>query len=250
MNWRLLEYKADNGKFNMEYDLHLVNNVQSDVPILRFYGWTPYCISLGANQSFSDINTKLADAHGIDIVKRPTGGRAILHAEELTYSVVMPNVNNLSGKILYDDISNALVSGLRKFNSELANVELENINPNFKELLNNPSGSLCFASAAKSEIKFNGKKLVGSAQRKLGDTILQHGSILIGSYHKNLINYLNIDNKMKDMLYSEINNKTIEIENITNTPVDIHDLQECIISGFSEKFNTDFTVHPTELVVN
>ncbi len=77
-----------------------------------------------------------------------------------------------------------MYTDLNIINPKLNDVELENSNPNFAELLKESSGSLCFASTAKSEIKFNGKKLVGSAQRKFGSTILQHGSILIRTYHK------------------------------------------------------------------
>jgi lipoate-protein ligase A len=248
MNWQLISYKEFTGRYNMDFDLQMVKNSEVQNPILRFYGWQPYCISIGANQSFNDINQSLAAKNNIEIVKRPTGGRAILHAGELTYSVIMPNSSEISGKELYKNISNSIVHGLKYFSPKLNDVELENSNPNFAELLKESSGSLCFASTAKSEIKFNGKKLVGSAQRKLGSTILQHGSILINDYHQNLVNYLNISDSEKEKLSREITNKTIEISSIIHDEVNILQLQENIISGFEKVFSANFLVNELETV--
>jgi len=224
----------------MELDLQLVNTCKSGEAYLRFYGWAPYCISLGANQSTNEINYEKAFRDNIDIVKRPTGGRAILHAEELTYSVVISNYKNLSGKILYNQISQAIVSGLKLFHNNLANVNLETVQPNFSEELSKPTGALCFASTAKSEIKFNSKKLVGSAQRKIGNTILQHGSILIGKFHNNLVNYLDIEKNKLKMLYNELENKTTELETIVGEKIHPVSLQKSIIKGFEKTFNIIF----------
>lgn len=248
MKWQLISYTEFTGKYNMDFDLQLVKNSDGQTPILRFYGWHPYCISIGANQSFDDINQSLAAKNNIEIVKRPTGGRAILHADELTYSVIMPNSSEISGKELYKNISNSIVHGLRSYNPKLNDVELENSNPNFAELLKESSGSLCFASTAKSEIKFNGKKLVGSAQRKLGSTILQHGSILISTYHQNLVKYLNISDSEKEKLSYEINNKTTEISSIIDDEVNILQLQENIISGFEKVFSANILMNEPETV--
>ena len=242
MNWNLIEYDCFPGKYNMEYDLSLVKECQDGTPTLRFYGWDPHCISLGANQSYSDINSDLTQKNGIDVVKRPTGGRAILHAEELTYSVVMPRCENFSGRELYEKISHAIVYGMNQLSPELAGVELENVNPDFQNLLKESSGSLCFASTAKSEIKYNGKKLVGSAQRKLGDTILQHGSILTGNAHTELVNYLNIDDDEKIKLSTEMFEKTTEISTIINEKINLIELQNCIIKGFENIFSAEFMV--------
>ncbi|MFZ1289366.1 MAG: hypothetical protein WAR79_04720 [Melioribacteraceae bacterium] len=240
MNWNLIEYQTFTGKFNMDFDLQLVKNCSSEEAFLRFYGWNPYCISIGANQSYDDINKNLAKINNIEIVKRPTGGRAILHSEELTYSVVIPNNKNVSGRIIYEQISEAIVGGLRNFDPELNSVILENQQPNFSELLNEPSGALCFASTAKSEIKFNGKKVVGSAQRKIGDKILQHGSILIGKNHKNIVDYLNVSEENKFDLKNELNNKTIELSTILKRNIEIFEIQQNIILGFKNIFNTEF----------
>jgi len=248
MNWELILFNTFPGKYNMDYDLNLVRNCNPNSPILRFYGWEPYCISIGANQSYNEINTNLAAKKKIDIIKRPTGGRAILHAEELTYSVIMPNSDQISGKRLYEEISSAIIFGLKTYNAKLNEVQLESLSPNFSDLLKESSGALCFASTAKNEIKFKGKKLVGSAQRKLGSTILQHGSILIGQFHKGLVEFLNIDEREKSYLKTEINERTTEISTILEDEVIICELQESIINGFEKILNANF--HVNELLAS
>ncbi|MCL5020570.1 MAG: lipoate--protein ligase family protein, partial [Bacteroidetes bacterium] len=109
----------------MRYDLQLVEKFQNErvsgfdsTPVLRFYRWRPYCISLGKNQSGSDIDVDMAKRDGIDVVKRPTGGKAVLHAEEFTYSVVMQTAG-LSVQDTYNSISGALVEGLRTLGADL-----------------------------------------------------------------------------------------------------------------------------------
>ena len=98
----------------METDLFLAKDCEPDEAIFRLYRWEPYCISLGANQKESIIDYGLTRKDGIDVVKRPTGGRAILHAEELTYSVIYPLSPDISAKELYADINSALKEGTGK----------------------------------------------------------------------------------------------------------------------------------------
>ncbi len=241
MDWNLIVNGSNTGKYNMEFDLDLVNNCDENSAYLRFYQWEPYCISLGANQSFEDINEYAADKNNIEVVKRPTGGRAILHAEELTYSVVMPlNKNEFTAKQLYEKISLALVDGLKKYSSHLNNVELENQQPHFPSLLKQQSGVLCFASTAKSEVKFEGKKLIGSAQRKMGDKILQHGSILCGNFHRKLPDYLNISDEIKPLLNNELDEHTTEIEKIIGNKVDYQKLTGCLVEAYEENWEMEF----------
>lgn len=239
MKWQLLKTGRCSGHFNMDFDLNLANSCKDNEAFFRLYQWQPYCISLGANQNYEDINIAKANNDNIEVVKRPTGGRAILHAEEITYSVVMP-LNKLSPKEIYEKISSALIKGLEIYNSLLAESELEKLQPNFPNILKQPSGVLCFGSTAKNEVKFAGKKIIGSAQRKLNNVILQHGSILCGTYHKKLVNYLNSDEETIRALASEINNKTIEIETILNEKVDYTKLEESLIKGFEDHWQINF----------
>lgn len=233
MNWHLIDSFENTGKYNMEFDIQLAEKVDVENSFLRFYQWKPYCISLGANQSFEDVNLSLAQADGIDIVKRPTGGRAILHAEELTYSVNISIFSGLTTHQIYEKISLALVNGLRKYDDKLSDIELETIQPDFSKLLKSPQGKICFASTAKSEVKFRGKKVIGSAQRKMKNSILQHGSILIGKFHRNLSKYIHSASFSED----DFDEKTIELETILENAIDLNKLKECLISSFKQEWN-------------
>jgi lipoate-protein ligase A len=240
MKWNFIDSGFNTGEFNMQFDLELANKCKNDEAFFRLYRWQPYCISLGANQSFDDINLVKTKEDGIDVVKRPTGGRAILHAEEWTYSVIYPMNYEYSPKEIYFKISKALMKGLEQYNPIFANSELENVQPNFPKLLEEPSGVLCFASTAKNEVKFNGKKLIGSAQRKLNNSILQHGSILCGTFHQKLADYLRVDKETKINLHSELISKTIEIETILNEKVDYEKLKSCLVQGFEKEWEIIF----------
>lgn len=240
MKWQLIQTGSSSGSFNMDFDLNLAQSCKPDEAFFRLYRWQPYCISLGANQSFEDINIAKAHQDNIEVVKRPTGGRAILHAEEITYSVVMPLDNSFSPREIYEKISNALIKGLEFYNPLLADSELEKVQPDFPGLLKQPSGVLCFGSTAKNEVKFAGKKIIGSAQRKLNKVILQHGSILCGTFHKKLVDYINSNEDLKHVLEAELNQKTIEIESILNEKVDYPKLSACLIRGFQSEWQINF----------
>ncbi|MFH0734764.1 MAG: hypothetical protein V1773_10515 [bacterium] len=241
MIWNLVNTGENTGIYNMEYDLNSVENCLSDNAYFRIYRWKPYCISLGYTQSIEDVDVEKAGKDNIDVVRRPTGGRAILHADEITYSVVMPLTDKFTAKEVYTKISLALVKGLKEYDLALKNVELENIQPDFAEIHKQPSGMICFASTAKSEIKFNGKKLVGSAQRKIGRFLLQHGSILCGNYHRNLIKYLkNIDEYSYKVIKNEFSAKTIELDAIVNDKINYEKLTECLITGFKKEWGIEF----------
>lgn len=240
MNWQLLKTGRSSGHFNMDFDLNLAQTCKPNEAFFRLYQWQPYCISLGANQNYDDINIAKANRDNIEVVKRPTGGRAILHAEEITYSVVMP-INLLTPKEIYEKISSALIKGLELYNPLLADSELEKLQPNFPQILKQPSGVLCFGSTAKNEVKFAGKKIIGSAQRKLNNVVLQHGSILCGKLHRNLIKFINSDEETKRTLEIELTQKTIEIETILNEHVDYEKLEESLVKGFEDQWEIRFS---------
>ena len=246
MNWHLIESGSHMGRFNMKFDIELAKSCPDNEAFFRLYKWKPYCISLGANQLFEDINIQKAKEDGIDVVKRPTGGRAILHAEEITYSVVMPLSFGLSPKQIYSKISQALLEGLSEYNSKLTSAELENLQPNFPDLLKQPSGVLCFASTAKSEVKFDSKKIIGSAQRKFNNVVLQHGSILCGTFHRRLPEYLNKEDEEIIKLKEELKNSTTEISTILSEDVDYDKLSESLKKGFQKEFGIGFVENKTE----
>ncbi|MDP4160625.1 MAG: lipoate--protein ligase family protein, partial [Bacillota bacterium] len=118
--WRYLPYKVNTGAENMAIDealLLTMAKLKDPLPILRFYGWKPATLSLGYAQSFyKEVNEEACRSEGIDVVRRPTGGRAVLHQYELTYSVIAPEQNsNVSGTVIesYLKISQALLRSFR-----------------------------------------------------------------------------------------------------------------------------------------
>jgi lipoate-protein ligase A len=145
-------------------------------PTLRFYGWSPACLSLGYFQPFDVVDLDGCRALGVDVVRRPTGGRAILHDCEFTYSVALPaSVLGHDGGILpsYYRLSLALQDGLRRLGvpATLAPQSAASGPPEH--------GPVCFDRPSAHEILLHGRKLVGSAQMRRDGGVLQHGSILI-----------------------------------------------------------------------
>lgn len=236
MNWRVLDTGTNTGNFNMKLDIALAELCNSNEAMLRFYRWDPFCISLGANQKIEEIDTQKAQKDGIDVVFRPTGGRAILHTEELTYSVIYPIDSNSSLRNIYHEINLALIKGLQNYHSKLAALEMEDVQPNFSSVYKSQIGTLCFAVPAKSEIKFNGRKLVGSAQKKMKHHILQHGSILCGEYHLKIVDYLNLPDEQSIEMKQELTSKTTDLYSILNETIDYSKLTKCLIAGFEEHF--------------
>ncbi|MEP0859931.1 MAG: lipoate--protein ligase family protein [Ignavibacterium sp.] len=231
----------NNGKFNMDFDIELTKSFPPN-PILRLYRWKPYCISLGANQKLDEVNYTKAYGDNIDVVKRPTGGRAILHSEELTYSVVFPLELIYSAKEIYNEINIALREGLIFYDSSLSELELEHNQVDFKNFYKEDKSAICFAVSAKSEINFRNKKLVGSAQRKIGKVVLQHGSILCGDFHLKITDYLNVDDERKSQIKNEIAETTIDLRSILKQQINYEYLSECLIKGFKKHFNADVDV--------
>ncbi|KUG26747.1 lipoate-protein ligase a [hydrocarbon metagenome] len=240
MTYHFIDHGAYTGQFNMSFDLSLANNCKENEIFFRLYQWHPYALSLGANQSINDVDIEKTKKENIDVVYRPTGGRAILHSEELTYSVVFPLSFGLSPKEIYQSVSETLINGLLLYDKRLNQTMLETLQPNFGEIVKSNSGSICFASTAKNEVKFSGKKLIGSAQKKMKNVVLQHGSILCGAKHKELINYLKLPGSSKSDLLQAMNQKTTEIETILNEKVDYKRLRNCLTLGFEEHFNIKF----------
>jgi len=239
MRWTFIDSGRNSGKYNMDFDIFLSQQCTDEQAFFRLYRWEPYTISIGANQNFEEIDIVKANNDNIDVVKRPTGGRAILHAEELTYSIVIPISYGLNAQEVYNKVSSTLSKSLGSYDSKLKSVELESQQPDFRHQLTQSSGVLCFASTAKNEVKYNGKKLIGSAQRKMDSVILQHGSILCGKYHAKLPHYLS-DKSLVGKLLDELESKTIEISTILKQDVNYSKLSEIILSTFETEWNIIF----------
>ena len=228
---RVIPFNRYEGAFNMALDFYLAEkNNKTKIPILRLYGWNPACISLGYHQSSEMIRGNLIDDITIQCVRRPTGGSAILHSQELTYSLIMPS-KIIGHKVLYE-ISHQLMA--RAFVNFGIDVELHRINEKDNYLKKGADTFACFNRPAYTEIKYQGKKLVGSAQKILSGSILQHGSILLDRDQDRIIDYLAVNDAEKKSYVNELRQKSVALNEISDKMINESELGELIIKEFAE----------------
>jgi lipoate-protein ligase A len=179
--WRLLVTEATDGATNMALDEALWRGRQAGAspPTLRFFAWDPPTVSLGYGQPLDEaVSAETARRLGVGMVRRPTGGSAIYHdgpERELTYTVVATNEDlGVTTDLLeaYRWIARALAAGLTALGAAVEVVAV----PRAK----GATPAFCFARTGRYEIELDGRKLVGSAQRRRGRCFLQHGSVLLG----------------------------------------------------------------------
>jgi len=234
--WRFLNTAFGNAFFNMAVDEALVTSVREGAapPTVRVFGWEPPAVSFGYAQRVSrEVDPDRCREMGVDVVRRPTGGRAVLHWNELTYSVVCPEDDPILGGTIgeaYRKISECLLAGLRQMDAEVAFEpgRLPQPSPRNEELT-----SPCFSSTAQFEITFQGRKLVGSAQRRMGGMLLQHGSLLLGPEHKRVVELLPegreaVGERFRKML----DQQTASLSEATQGRVDFQTTAEAIREGF------------------
>ena len=173
--WRLLITPPARGAWNMAVDESILEHIGrgESVPTLRLYAWDPACLSLGHAQPFSDVDVDRLKERSWEVVRRATGGRAILHTDELTYSVIAPNDEpRVEGGVLesYNRLAEALLFAVKIL--ELP-VEMKE----GKADGDGRTNPICFEVPSTYEITVNGKKLIGSAQARKKEGVLQHGSL-------------------------------------------------------------------------
>ena len=177
--WRLLLSPAATGRENMAVDEAILDLAtrRETPPTLRLYAWDPPCLSLGRGQPLAHVDMVRLEAEGWDWIRRPTGGRAILHTDELTYAVAGPiDHPALDGGVLdsYRRLSAGLVRGL-----ELLGVQPD---PPVETRLDESARRqpVCFEVPSAYEITVGGRKLIGSAQVRRRSGVLQHGTLPLG----------------------------------------------------------------------
>jgi lipoate-protein ligase A len=173
----------------MAVDEAILEAVGSGVslPTLRLYAWQPACLSLGYAQPASDVDRGSLARLGWELVRRPTGGRAILHTDELTYSVIGPaDELRLAGGVLasYRRLSAALLAGLHLLGIPAESKE-STAPPG-----NESKGAVCFEAPSSYEITVHGKKLIGSAQARRKESVLQHGTFPLEGDLKRILQVL------------------------------------------------------------
>ncbi len=176
--WRLIEDGVASGPFNMGMDEALLRTaVEEGIPTLRFYTWDGPWLSLGyAQRRVDPVRLARWEAAGVGVVRRTTGGRAVLHGCDLTYSVAAPRGTMRPGlRDSYDQVATALLEAIRELGAGDA------MRAPARERVASSKHFDCFAEPAGDETVIGREKLVGSAQRRRGGALLQHGSIRIAA---------------------------------------------------------------------
>lgn len=180
---KFIPFEIKTGLENMQFDSDLLDNAIENhlsEPVFRLYGWVPACVSLGRNQKDDFVDNQLLKKYNIDVVRRLTGGRALLHDNEITYSYVCPVEHLKNGENVvesYKEISQILIDGFKKLGIEL----------NFGgERKLQGHRDYCMLVSTGADLCYQGRKLIGSAQFRKNGYILQHGSILY-DYDKQLL---------------------------------------------------------------
>lgn len=196
-------------------------------PTFRFYSWRPPAVSIGCYQKISEIDQQACILKNYDIVRRPTGGRAILHDKELTYSVIAPVDNKLiSRNILntYKILHKGFMVGLQGLGLEPRMVSGRN-NKGTKSYA-------CFFSPSIYELTVRGKKIIGSAQRRWNKVVLQQGSMPLDINIEELFSVLSHRNR--EILIKKAEKKMTSINNELGKNVDIEKLKKAVVGGFEE----------------
>lgn len=234
MPFDVITHPPQSGAINMQWDTAraetLLRDTSSSLASFRFYAWQPWCVSLGYHQREHEIDTHACQERGWDIVRRPTGGKAVLHAEELTYSLIMPlqtinqhEVYRLSHELLRNILCRALPA------TEHEHLQYTASNPDFMhEYATSDTASLCFARSAQYELSWHGRKLVGSAQRLYqgaqGAVLLQHGSIPLTSAHTRLVEALAMPTHKQEKLRTMLAEKSVSLSEIAGRMMSINDI--------------------------
>ena len=234
--WQLILDGALDGAANMAIDAALldeVENTPSPKTIVRFYQWQRPTISLGRNQQIETaVDRAFCDESGVDIVHRPTGGRAVLHDDELTYAVAS-NDNSCFGDTIYANyksVSEALRDGFHRLGVPAVLAPETRRTPTQRAGVDLP----CFISPSRYELTVGGRKIVGSAQRRLRRGFLQHGSMPIGCDREKLARAT----RMPDPgpLYEEM----AGIAEFLAVRPSIERLAEALTAGFESRFGIEF----------
>ena len=235
--WDLILDPPLDGETNMAVDAELLKSIEKSgetMTVLRFYSWIRPTISLGRNQRREKaVDQEFCRSAGLDVVDRPTGGRAVLHNDEITYSVVSNDTGPFDGASIYDTyrrISEALSIGYRRLGVDTV------LAPDTRRLgvAENGTEYPCFVSPSRYELMRDGRKVVGSAQRRLRRSFLQHGSMPISCERELLARATRLDDR--SLLDDEMTG-IAECLDRRPTPGEI---TSAFVGAFGEYFEVDF----------
>jgi lipoate-protein ligase A len=249
--WRLIVDGQADGATNMAVDEAILSAAINGLvpPTLRFYAWSPPCLSLGRNQPLTDVDQVACRAAGIDVVRRPTGGRAILHTDELTYSVVLPQSDpRAQGDVVqsYRQLSKGLLAGFRRLGA--VTTQSQEHRAQTTEIT-----AVCFETPSAYEITAGGQKLVGSAQWRARGGVLQHGTLPLGGDIARIVDVLAFSENEREEQRGTLRQRATTLEGTLGRTVPFLEAAQAMADGFSQALNLtlipgSLTTHERELV--
>jgi len=234
------------GEWNMAFDRTLLELFRNGTfqkrfgvgsILWRYYSWNPSAVSLGYSQSIEEIDREKCRSKNIDIVRRPTGGRAVLHGDEFTYSLLADNVHKSAEiyAVVHEIIREALLT---------LGVEAEfcRTTPDMRKRYSAAESVSCFTASARNELHVNGRKLVGSAQRRVDTVLLQHGSLLLSDRHKMLRDLLRCsDGGVLSKVSGDLDRKTVSVCELTGVVPDFTSIADAMTAAISQMSGHDVT---------
>lgn len=233
--WRFIDHPPAGGAYNMGVDEAILTR-EGELPALRFYTWTLPCLSLGYGQRAADVDFNRLTALGWDVVRRPTGGRAILHTDELTYSLTLPLDHPIAaGGVIesYRRISRALMLGLARLGAATQSHR--------RSEQPGRAAAVCFETPSHYEITVGGRKLIGSAQVRRGSRLLQHGSLpLCGDISRICDALAYPDEAARLAAKSHVQTRAITLNDaLGGRTITWRDAADALADGFREAFDVE-----------
>ncbi|NMH74375.1 lipoate--protein ligase family protein [Bacillus sp. RO2] len=240
--WRFIDSQNQSPAFNMALDEALLDWHSKGIipPTIRFYGWNPPTLSVGYFQKVEkEINMERVKELGLGFVRRPTGGRGVLHDMELTYSVIVSEEHPEMPQTVteaYRVISEGILEGFKALGLDayfaIPRTEEE------KQGLKNPRSSVCFDAPSWYELVVEGRKVAGSAQTRQKGVILQHGSILLDIDEDMLFSLFNYPSeRVKERMQKNFKNKAVAINALRENPVTMEEAKKAFYEGFEKGLN-------------
>ncbi len=236
--WRLIHTPPLDGARNMAIDEAILNAIADGdaPPTLRFFAWEPATLSLGYGQPFADVDTARLSARGWGLVRRPTGGRAILHTDELTYSVAAPmDEPRVVGSVVesYRRLSDGLLAGLQRLGLQ---AHADRKDPS--TVTRAPDGTpimnpVCFEVPSDYEITADGRKLLGSAQVRKRGVVLQHGTLPLFGDITRILDGLTYPDVEREALRARVRSRAATLADIGIT-ASWDEAAEALARGFAE----------------
>ncbi|WP_428909091.1 lipoate--protein ligase family protein [Niallia sp. Krafla_26] len=240
--WRFIDSGNGSPSFNMALDEALLewNSQGKFPPVIRFYGWNPATLSIGYFQKVEkEIDMEVVKDQNIGFVRRPTGGRAVLHEHELTYSVIVSEEHPDMPKTVteaYRVISEGILKGFHQLGLD-AYFAVPKTEED-REALKSPHSAVCFDAPSWYELVVEGRKVAGSAQTRQKGVILQHGSILIDLDEDKLFSLFKYPNdRVRERMQRAFKNKAVAINDLSSKKVTLDEAKRAFKVGFEEGLN-------------